>query len=454
MLFHSFSFLIFISIFLTGFIALRGRARLLLTLLASYLFYGWWYPPYILLLVCFTFYGYFAALRPKPSRIFFSGIILIIFLPLIFFKYTHFFSENIEQLFHVRIPFQGGFQLPLGISFITFTVTAYLVDVYRGKVPAEQDFERFALYVAFFPHLIAGPIMRPWELLPQFKHLELRGKFVKIGLLLFAIGMLKKVVFADALAPIVNTIYSDSAHADLPHALLAFYAFAVQIYCDFSGYTDMAIGIAFALGIWLPLNFNRPYLAGSIRDFWRRWHITLSRWLRDYLYIPLGGNRHGYARMTVVLMITMLLGGLWHGAAWTFVFWGFLHGLFLVAEHGIEKKMKLVSKIPLIVKQVLTFHLVAFSWIFFRARGWTEAMNILRGFWVPGDWQGTLSSAGFPIVLILVYFLVQRWDRVAIAVFLARRLRGPLIYAIAFIVIISSVVLSVGNPSAFIYFDF
>lgn len=454
MLFHSFSFLIFISFFLVGFITLRGRARLLLTLLASYLFYGWWYPPYVLLLAAFTLYGYFATFLPKPSRALFLGIILVLFLPLIFFKYTHFLSENVGLLFHVRSPFQGRFQLPLGISFITFTITAYLVDVYRGKVPVERSFDKFALYVSFFPHLIAGPIMRPHELLPQFKHLELRRKFIKIGLLLFAIGMLKKVVFADALAPIVNTIYSDSAHADLPHVLLAFYAFAVQIYCDFSGYTDMAIGIAFVLGIWLPLNFNRPYLASSIRDFWRRWHITLSRWLRDYLYIPLGGSRHGYTRMTVALMITMLLGGLWHGAAWTFVFWGFLHGLFLVTEHSFVRKMKWSAKTPLILKQIVTFHLVAFSWIFFRARGWTEAMNMLRGFRVPGDWHGTLNTAIFPILLIVIYFLVQRWDRVSIAVFLARRLQGSLIYAIAFIVILSSVVLSVGNPSAFIYFDF
>lgn len=454
MLFHSFDFLVFFSIFLLGFVALRGRARLVFTLLASCLFYSRWYPPYVFLLVFLTFYAYFAALMPKPSRAVFAWTVLGAFLPLVFFKYTHFFVENIEQLFHVKIPVQGRFTLPLGISFITFTIVAYLVDVRRNKAAPERDFGKFALYVSFFPHLIAGPIMRPKELLPQFKHLGARKKFVKIGLLLFAIGMLKKVVFADGVAPIVNQIYSESAQADLPHLLLALYAFSVQIYCDFSGYTDMATGIAFLLGIWLPLNFNRPYLAGSIRDFWRRWHITLSRWLRDYLYIPLGGSRHGYARTVLVLMVTMLLGGLWHGAAWTFVFWGFLHGFFLVIEHSVGKIFKLTSKIPLWCKQLYTFHLVALSWIFFRARDWAEAMNILRGFRVPGDWLATLASSGFPIGLIVIYFLVQRWDRISISVFLVRRLPSALIYAVVFIVMISSIVLSAGNPSAFIYFDF
>jgi len=452
-LFHSFDFLVFFSIFLLGFVVLRGRARLLFTLLASGLFYSRWYPPYAFLLVFLTLYAYFAALA-KPSRTSFAWIVLGAFLPLIFFKYTHFFIENIEQLFHVKIPIQGRFPLPLGISFITFTVVAYLADVRCGKVAAERDFGKFALYVSFFPHLIAGPIMRPKELLPQFKHLGLRKKFVKVGLLLFAIGMLKKVVFADGMAPIVNKIYLESAQADLPHILLALYAFSIQIYCDFSGYTDMATGIAFLLGIWLPLNFNRPYLASSIRDFWHRWHITLSRWLRDYLYIPLGGSRHGSGRTVLVLLVTMLLGGLWHGAAWTFVFWGFLHGLVLAVEYSIKKFFKLTSKIPLWLKRFYTFHLVAFSWIFFRARDWTEAVNILRGFRVPGDWPATLTSYSFPIGLIILYFLVQRWDRISLSVFLVRRLPGSLIYALVFIVIISSVVLSAGNPSAFIYFDF
>jgi len=452
-LFHSFDFLVFFGVFLLGFVVLRGRARLLFTLLASFLFYSRWYPPYAFLLVFLTFYAYFAALA-KPSRASFAWIVLGAFFPLIFFKYTHFFIENSEQLFHVKIPIQARFPLPLGISFITFTVVAYLADVRRGKVAAERDFGKFALYVSFFPHLIAGPIMRPKELLPQFKHLGLRKKFVKVGLLLFAIGMLKKVVFADGMAPIVNKIYFESAQADLPHVLLALYAFAIQIYCDFSGYTDMATGIAFLLGIWLPLNFNRPYLASSIRDFWHRWHITLSRWLRDYLYIPLGGSRHGYVRTVLVLMVTMLLGGLWHGAAWTFVFWGFLHGLVLAIEYSIKKFFKLASKIPLWLKRLYAFHLVAFTWIFFRARDWTEALNILRGFRIPGDWLATLTSYSFPIGLIIVYFLVQRWDRISLSVSLVRRLPGPFVYALVFIVIISSIVLSAGNPSAFIYFDF
>ncbi len=454
MLFYSISFFIFLTFFLPGFILLKGRARIFFTLLGSYVFYSWWYPPYIILILGLTLFGYFAGRSQLSSAKKFALILTVLFLPLVFFKYTNFFLTNLEKVFGFETTFRGHWQLPLGISFITFTVVAYLMDIRRKKAMPEKDLSKFALYIAFFPHLIAGPIMRPHELLPQLSHLKFKSKLLRMGLLLFAVGMVKKVVFADTIAPIVDAYYRLDAPCTLAHSLFAFYGFAIQIYCDFSGYTDMALGIAFILGVRLPLNFNRPYAADSIRNFWRRWHITLSRWLRDYLYIPLGGSRHGYPRMITALLITMTLGGLWHGAAWTFVVWGLLHGIFQIIEHIGHTLLKNKTPLPCWLKQVWTFHAVAVAWIFFRARSWEEAQKIFHGFTVLEDWSPVLSANIFPISLIAIYFLVQRWDRVSFVAWTSKKAPAAAVYAVAIVFILMSIAMSVGNPSAFIYFDF
>jgi alginate O-acetyltransferase complex protein AlgI len=422
--------------------------------LASYIFYSWWYPPYVIILLALTFFAYVTALLPRQSSGRFALMVAVTFLPLCFYKYLGFLIANINAVLGTHLDFPTSWQLPLGISFITFTAGAYLVDVRHHKLEPESDFTRFALYMSFFPQLIAGPIMRPRELLPQLNHLFFKPKMLKFGLFLFAIGMIKKVVFADQIATWVDHFYRMQSPADLPHSLFAFYGFSVQIYCDFSGYTDMALGLAFMLGIRLPLNFNRPYIAQSVREFWRRWHITLSRWLRDYLYIPLGGNRKGYGRTVLALMLTMTLGGLWHGAAWTFVIWGMLHGLFLMTEHAVKRLPVPQWRVPTLFKQLWTFHIVSIAWILFRARNWSEVHHMLSGFFVAGDWQGLFPVIAFPVFLIILYFVLQRWDRISFVLWMVRRLPAPVIYGLTLILILAAKVISVGSPSAFIYFDF
>ena len=323
MLFYSNLFIVFFILFLPVFCLTKGTARLAAVFTASCVFYAWWSPVYIFLLigfVLFSYYsGFYAARMPRWQ---FAATLIIVFAPLVFFKYSVFLMNNLSLLLGSGMVTRAAWVLPLGISFITFTVTAYLVDIRKGLIVPEKKFLRYGVFVSFFPHLIAGPIMRAKELLPQLDHLVFKTKFIKLGLYLYAIGMLKKVVFADQIGIFVDKFYSVDSSANIYNSLFAFYGFAAQIYCDFSGYMDMAYGLAFIMGIRLPLNFNRPYAASSIRDFWRRWHMTLSRWLRDYLYIPLGGSYKGYTRTLANIMITMVLGGLWHGASWMFVLWG------------------------------------------------------------------------------------------------------------------------------------
>lgn len=452
MLFHSSEFFLFFLVFLCGFALFRAHARVVYVTIASFIFYGWWNPVYLPILLGLSLYAYIIALRPKLSLAAFSFVIAGALTPLFIFKYAGFAATNMAWLFGTPKIASGGWALPLGISFITFTVISYLVDVRKGTAAAETGFWRFFLYLSFFPHLIAGPIMRAKELLPQLKHLTFKPKLVKLGVLLFAVGMVKKMVVADPLSHWVDVYYSGAGARDLPHAMLAFYAFPVQIYCDFSGYVDMALGIAFILGIRLPLNFNRPYLACSIREFWRRWHITLSRWLKDYLYIPMGGSAHGFTRTALALLVTMLLGGLWHGASWTFVMWGGLHALFMILEHAAGRFLKF--RFPDFLKRLWTFHLVAILWIFFRAPTWRSLDGLFGGFFIPGSWTFLYSDAVFASLLILVTLALHFRDKVSFIVWIARRLPTVSVYAVSLALILLCKIIAVGNPSAFIYFDF
>lgn len=452
MLFHSLPFIFLFLLFLSGFCIFKNEARLVYVTLFSYFFYAWWHPPYLILLVGFTLFAHYVVLANLSPTLFKVAIALSL-TPLCLFKYTAFFIRNLNSLLGLSIPLETNWALPLGISFITFTVIAYLVDTRRGVYPAQTSITRTALYLSFFPHLIAGPIMRPKELLPQLNHLRIKPALAKLGFFLFSVGMVKKIVFADQIAIWVDRWYPVDAALNLPRSLFLFYAFPVQIYCDFSGYTDMALGLAFILGVRLPLNFNRPYVSTSIREFWRRWHITLSRWLRDYLYIPLGGNRYGMGRTFFTLLITMLLGGFWHGAAWTFVLWGAYHGALLVFERLLGRG-KALNK-PSLIRTLFAFHLVAIGWILFRAHGWSEVRHMVGGFFVPGDWKDSFVTVGFQVGLIGLFFLVHKWDRISMVVWFVRRFRkGAFLYALAIILIILSKILSIGNPSAFIYFDF
>lgn len=300
---------------------------------------------------------------------------------LFFFKYFDFFLNGFNQISGSSFK-QLGLILPMGISFYTFQTLAYTVDVYRGRISHERHLGKFALYVSFFPQLVAGPIERAEKLLPQLQKNDnkLNYNSVVLGLTQIIIGFYKKVVVADLAAIYVNSIYGNYELNTGFTLLLATYIFAIQIYCDFSGYSDIAIGCARVLGYDLMENFNRPYFSKSITEFWRRWHISLSTWLRDYLYIPLGGNRMGEVATYKNLIITMLLGGLWHGAAWNFIIWGALHGFFLSVERSFNYSGVIAGKSKIIrfLSGVVTFHLVCLSWIFFRTETTKDAFEIIN----------------------------------------------------------------------------
>jgi len=347
MLFNSLAFLVFYPIVLILYFLIPGlRARNLLLLAASYFFYMFYRPEYALLMLASTLVDYYAAIgmerhdRPAYRR-FFLGMSLFGNLGMLFFfKYFNFFNENLGSLAQlVGIPYAPAhldLLLPVGISFYTFQTLSYTIDVYRRDMKAEHDFWQFALYVSFFPQLVAGPIERSTNLLPQFRDVKaFQVERAVSGLRIMLWGFFKKVVIADRLAVVVNTIYAEPEKWSGIYLIIGTLAFAFQIYCDFSGYSDIAIGGARIMGFSLMKNFDRPYHAKSVTEFWRRWHISLSTWFRDYLYFPLGGNRKGYARTSFNLFVIFLVSGLWHGARWTFVIWGALNGLAMVFERVV-----------------------------------------------------------------------------------------------------------------------
>ena len=360
-------------------------------IIASISFYAWWSPLHLILLlisVCVNFGLHRVILRTGSKATLIFGI-TINMATLAYFKYADFLIGNFNSIFSAEVPLIHII-LPLAISFFTFQQIAFLHDTYIGKI-AECDFAKYCLFVVFFPQLIAGPIVLQKHTIPQFTLSVFRNRtFVNlsVGTTLFMIGLFKKIVLADGVAPVANTVFAlaDAGEAvPLEAAWMGIFAYSFQIYFDFSGYCDMALGLARMFGIRLPLNFNSPYKALNIVDFWRRWHITLSVFLRNYLYIPLGGNRNGPIRRYVNLGATMLLGGLWHGASWNFVFWGFLHGLYLSVNHAWSiyapniLKENRYSSLYRTVAHGLTMLFVMIAWVFFRAESFGGAGAILMG---------------------------------------------------------------------------
>lgn len=395
MLFNSYEFVFaFLPITLLGFFAFArvGRDFALTWLLAaSLVFYGWGHwsflPVIVLSVVCnFLFAHLLARYRRKPLLA--LGVSLNL-AALGWYKYAGFFAANTNALFGTSIDV-GNVVLPLGISFFTFQQITYLIETFRSGTP-EASLVREGLFVSFFPHLIAGPIVHPREMLPQFARTRfaLRYKDLAIGLAIFAIGLLKKAVLADGIAHYATPVFTAAQAGESLDFIRAWggaLAYTMQLYFDFSAYSDMAVGIARMFGIRLPMNFNSPYKATSIIDFWRRWHITLSRFLRNYVYFALGGNRHGNLRRYVNLMATMLIGGLWHGAGWTFVVWGGLHGLYLAVNHfwqvlrhragaGAQDSTWLGRRCA----HLITLLAVIFGWVFFRATSFDAALRMLEG---------------------------------------------------------------------------
>lgn len=382
MLFNSPAFvLFFLPVVVLGFYICRDRygqkASTLWLVLASFFFYGWWDVRYVPLLLLSIIINYFTGNRLIDSRskpLLALGVLFNLGL-LGYFKYADFFMQNMMAAMGEDWSLLN-IVLPLGISFFTFQQIAFLVDSYRKQVP-HKGFLNYSLFVSFFPQLIAGPIVHHSEMMPQFDKKRRKIDYDQIakGLALFAIGLVKKVWLADHFATVVNAGYAIDAPLNMVAAWTVSLSYTLQLYFDFSGYMDMATGAALLLGIKLPQNFNAPYKATSIQDFWRRWHITLGRFLKDYVYIPLGGNRVKQWRVPINLFLTFLIGGLWHGAAWTFVVWGALHGIAIVL-HRTWTKIGCV--LPRFVAWLLTFLFVHLTWVFFRAESVDQAWQIIK----------------------------------------------------------------------------
>jgi D-alanyl-lipoteichoic acid acyltransferase DltB (MBOAT superfamily) len=471
MLFNTFHFAYFIAILLPlyWFIPHRWQNRLLLA--ASYYFYGCWNPKFLSLLIISTVMDFFCGLavdrieNPGKRKTFVALSMALNLGILGIFKYYNFFAESLQtalsgmgmnvSLDHLEMV------LPIGISFYTFQSMSYVIDIYRKDIKPTRNILEFAAFVSFFPHLVAGPIMRPTTLLPQ---IENKRKFnidqFYQGAYLVFWGLAKKVVVADNLAVYVKDIFEQWQTIDGGLALLGIYAFAFQIYCDFSGYTDVARGVAKMLGIELALNFNLPYFSTNPQEFWSRWHISLSTWLRDYLYIPLGGSRGRKQMIYRNLMLTMVIGGLWHGAAWTFVAWGFYHGTLLVAHRMLKPYLQRIQPANAIeaacwkgLRIVVTFHLVCLGWLLFRASSMAQVWGMLDAiatrFAVPAT--AMLLPVAVCIVPLVLYQLLQ---------YLARDLdvigKAPWYVRSAFYTTCFYAIVLGGNFSGgqFIYFEF
>ena len=533
MLFHTWPFLLFMLVVVPGFYALRStRLWLPWLMAASYFFYGWWNPYYLLLVVYSTFLDYFVValmdhcpreggridLRARLTRLQFgdwvlkaafltsatasagliglaaagpgslrptSGLFALLFLLmglgsllssrkiwlvislfnnlalLLFFKYARFVIENLNALMsrlHLTMnlpdpstlmPFGFTYVLPVGISFFTFQSMSYSIDFYLGNVHRERNFLRFATFVCFFPQLMAGPIERAKHLLPQFHQFPpIRLQNFTDGLSLFLVGLFKKLALANYLSFYVENIYANPKTQSAPALILATFAFAWQIFFDFSGYTDMARGVARLLGFNLILNFNNPYLATGLGDFWSRWHISLSSWFRDYVYIPLGGNRGGSLLTYRNLFITFLISGIWHGAAWTFMIWGMLHAIGVIVTRELERSEFYRERVPKLAKQLGVFVFVCFAWIFFRAESLTDAWLIISRIF-GAVWHDPQIPA-LMLLLVVAVWLYQFAYESRFREFLRT---SPVRVSLAAGMVINMCLFSSGG-GAFIYFQF
>ena len=471
MAFNSLIFLIFFAIVLgLHSLPLQWHAKKTNLLLASYIFYAAWNPPFIVLLWLSTLTDWFAARRIAVTSGATKRLYLILSIAvnlglLGYFKYGGFLEENLAAVLGTigvsYVPSGASIILPLGISFYTFQSMSYSIDVYRSKIKPHHSFLDFALYVTFFPQLVAGPILRAGFFLQQLAE-ENKDRVSQIGwgLAIITVGMFEKVVLADgALAPVVERVYGEATAANGIDAWVGTMAFAGQIFFDFNGYSMIAVGLGKCLGFELPWNFLSPYGAVGFSDFWRRWHITLSTWLRDYLYISLSGNRAGTLRTIVNLMLTMLLGGLWHGASWLFVLWGGVHGLFLVIERvgrQLFGKSTLVRTVGIqFVLGVITWLAVCLTWVLFRAEDPASAAHLLTSMLTLGSGEELLSDLEvLTVVVVIASLLATHWfmrNRSFETVF--KGLSWPVAGLILGTMLIA-IVLSPGEERDFIYFEF
>ncbi len=474
MLFNSLQFAFFFIGIVTLYFSIPHKYRWVLLLVGSYFFYMCWNWKYISLIIISTVIDYFAgrrmaALPERQQRRKYLILSLLTNLGLLFiFKYFNFFVDSLNTTFLI---FNFNFLipslevlLPVGISFYTFQTLSYSIDVYRGKIEHEKHFGIFALYVSFFPQLVAGPIERASRLLPQFyrvNHFD-QARVVS-GLRLMLWGLFKKIVVANRLAIYVDAVYGNAELHSGVTLLVATWFFAFQIYCDFSGYSDIAIGAARVLGYDLMKNFNRPYFSKNINEFWSRWHISLSTWFRDYVYIPLGGNRKGEPRMFFNILIVFLVSGMWHGANWTFLVWGALHGVFaMMSRITLSRRDQMVDalKIPKSVvdgfRMFVTFQLVCLAWIYFRAASISDANFILQSiFTTPGGlFIPALDQFIYGLMGIFLLLMGDAAQEAANLTALFVRRPRTVRWASYIVLIVITILIGVFDESQFIYFQF
>jgi alginate O-acetyltransferase complex protein AlgI len=466
-LFHSVKFLyLFLVTFALYWILRSQRARMVVLLLASIYFYARWNPWLVMLVLGTALFDYWIAIRiedtsePRRRRALLTLSLCVTLGLLAFWKYTNFLVALVwpalAELGARDTAPVFGIVLPLGISFYTFETVSYVVDVYRKRLPAERKLLDYSLFLLFFPHLIAGPIVRPADFLPQLRVLQrFDWSRMELGLRLFVLGFIKKAVIADQVARLVDPVYASPTSYSSGAVWAATIGYAIQIYCDFSGYSDMALGCAHAFGLRLPVNFDVPYMSLNIAEFWRRWHISLSTWLRDYLYIPLGGNRGSSAATYRNLLLTMLLGGLWHGAAWTFVAWGAYHGVLLALHRALPWPGWLSHPVLAPLRVGFTFLCVCLGWVLFRARGFGDALAIYGQMFSPAGGISlppeVTSVFAALLAVVLAAHLVARFADVES---LARRLPAPLAAGALALAMLAAQLLAPAEGGAFIYFQF
>jgi D-alanyl-lipoteichoic acid acyltransferase DltB (MBOAT superfamily) len=481
MLFNSFSFLAFFALLAVVYYAIPHRYRWPLLLAASLYFYAAFSASYLVLLLGITMLTYGAGraieneAEPRRKRIFLGVSVVAVVGALLVFKYHDFVVGSFDGLAAVvgltgpRFP-RLGLVVAVGLSFYTFSCISYLIDVSAGRLGAERHFGHFALYVAFFPKLLAGPIERARPFLTELRRpVSFSGEGVTQGLQLMLWGLFKKVVIADRLAAFVDTAYGQAAFAAPADLVLATYFFAFQLYCDFSGYSDMAIGASRVLGIDLMENFRRPYFSTSVPEFWaKRWHLSLTGWFRDYMYVPLGGSRRSRLRRHANLMAVFMVSGLWHGADWTFVIWGGLNGIYQICSlvtRGVRERVTAAVTLPMgaggVLRGLLTFHLILVTWVFFRADSLADATTVLSRvaaaagrlptlLWVRIGGGEILFSLGLIAVLLGVEALDERrslWERLAARPVVVR-------WGVYYALIVSLIVLGTWNLQQFVYMQF
>ena len=453
MLFCSSVFFIFFVIYLATWAIVPRTWRLAVIILGSLFFYGYWNWAYLAIPIVLTITAYLGAqwilkFRSQPRQGMRLGIcILILFTPLFIFKYINFFSG--KELISM--------EFPIGISFITFTLLAYLIDVSRQTYSAEQSPFWLLGYVTFFPQLIAGPILRPAELLPQLKKIHSRPlTFRWEAVTIFTLGLTKKLIFADQVKPYVDHAFLVAKNGNGVNWLVDCYLFPMQIYCDFSGYSDMAIGLAFFFGIQLPINFNRPFASETTTELWRRWHITLSYWFRDYVYLPLIKKEKALSWKLFSKFFTITLCGFWHGAGWTFIIWGGFNGLLLCIE-SLFNRIKGPVFLPKGIKIFLTFHLFAFGGTFFRAHNVSNAMDMIKCAFALKDIQfSDLTGLAYPMALSIIFYVTHPFDNIHLIQKKMVRVNPWLLACVLTVIWLTALCLSAtnGGSNKFIYFDF